>query len=92
MHGFVGVIDIPVVFERDKSNRIIGYKTDGQVFKLITSDIEKSEMFPRKELYHNPNNYVYHEPNQTGDCIRTNIFCCANAKTGTNRKKASRYR
>jgi CubicO group peptidase (beta-lactamase class C family) len=71
LDSFVNIADIPVVFERDKSNRVIGYKTDGQVFKLITSDIEKSEMFPRKELYHNPNNYVYHEPIQTADGLKT---------------------
>lgn len=71
LDSFVNIADIPVVFERDKSNRIVGYKVDGQVFKLISSHIEKSVMFPRKELYHNPNNYVYHEPNQTADGLET---------------------
>ena len=71
LDSFVNIADIPVVFERDKSNRVIGYKTDGQLFKLITPNIEKLEMFPRKELYHNPNNYAYQEPNQTADGLET---------------------
>jgi len=74
LDSFANIADIPVVFERDKSNRVIGYKTDGQVFKLITSDIEKMEMFPRKELFHNPNNYVYHKPNQTADGLETGFL------------------
>jgi CubicO group peptidase (beta-lactamase class C family) len=71
LDSFANIADIPVVFERDKSNRIKGYKTDGQVFKLITSDIKKPEMFPRKELFHNPANYVYHKPKKTTDGLET---------------------
>lgn len=71
LDSFANNQNIPVVFERDKSNRITGYKTDGQEFKRITSSIEKMEMLPRKELFHNPDNYVYHKPKKTTDGLET---------------------
>ena len=71
LDSFANIQNIPVVFERDKFNRITGYKTDGQEFKLISSSIEKMEMFPRKELFHSPDNYVYHKPKKTTDGLET---------------------
>lgn len=71
LDSFANNQNILVVFERDKSNRITGYKTDGQEFKRITSSIEKMEMLPRKELFHNPDNYVYHKPKKTTDGLET---------------------
>jgi len=71
LDSFTNIQDVPVVFERDKSNRVKGYRTDGLEFKLITSEIEKTEMFPRKELFHNPDNYVYHKPKKTTDGLET---------------------
>ncbi|MGK0309186.1 MAG: CubicO group peptidase (beta-lactamase class C family) [Urechidicola sp.] len=68
---FANIADIPVIFERGKSNQIIAYKTDGQKFKLIASDFEKMEMFPRKELFDNPDNYVYQKPKETTDGLKT---------------------
>ncbi len=62
LDSFANNADIPVIFERDRSNHVISYKTDGQEFKLITSEVEKMEMFPRKELFHNPDNYAYQKP------------------------------
>jgi len=71
LDSFTNIQDVPVVFERAKSNRVKGYRTDGIEFKLITSEIEKTEMFPRKELFHNPDNYVYHKPKKTTDGLET---------------------
>lgn len=71
LDSFANIADIPVVFERDESNRVKGYRTDGLEFKLITSDIEKMEMFPRRELFHNPDNYVYQKPKKTTDGLET---------------------
>ncbi|MFT6330582.1 MAG: CubicO group peptidase (beta-lactamase class C family) [Bermanella sp.] len=71
LDSFTNIQGVPVVFERDKSNRVKGYTTDGLKFKLITSEIEKMEMFPRKELFHNPDKYVYHKPKKTTDGLET---------------------
>lgn len=71
LDSFTNIQDIPVVFQRDKSDKVIGYETDGQSFKLISSDIQKPEMFPRKELFHNPNNYIYQEPKEKSDGLKT---------------------
>lgn len=71
---FANIADIPVIFERDKSNQIIGYKTDGQKFKLISYDIEKMEMFPRKELFHTPDNYKYKKPKEASDGLETGFL------------------
>ncbi|TXD85474.1 serine hydrolase [Subsaximicrobium wynnwilliamsii] len=71
LDSFTNIQDVPVVFERDKTNRVKGYRTDGLEFKLITSEIEKTEMFPRKELFHNPDSYVYHKPKKTEDGLET---------------------
>ncbi len=74
LDSFTNIADIPVIFERDKSNQIIGYKTDGQKFKLISSDIEKMEMFPRKELFHTPDNYEYQKPKEASDGLKTEFL------------------
>lgn len=71
---FANIADIPVIFERDKSNQIIGYKTDGQKFKLISYDIEKMEMFPRKELFHTPDNYAFQKPKEASDGLKTGLL------------------
>jgi CubicO group peptidase (beta-lactamase class C family) len=71
LDSFTNIQDIPVVFERDKSNQVKSYRTDGLEFKLITSEIERAEVFPRKELFHNPDNYVYHKPKKTTDGLET---------------------
>jgi CubicO group peptidase (beta-lactamase class C family) len=68
---FANITHIPVIFERDKSNQVIAYNIDGQKFKLIASDFEKMEMFPRKELFDNPDNYVYQKPKETSDGLKT---------------------
>jgi transcriptional regulator with XRE-family HTH domain len=74
LDSFANIADIPVIFERNKSNQIIGYKTDGQKFKLISSDIEEIEMFPRKELFQNPDNYAYQKPKETSDGLKTGLL------------------
>jgi len=60
-----------VIFERDNSKKVISYKSDGQEFKLLTKDIDKSNMFPRKELFDKPENYEYKQPRETNDGLAT---------------------
>jgi len=60
-----------VIFERDNSKKVISYKSDGQEFKLLTKDIDKSNMFPRKELFDKPENYEYKKPTETDDGLAT---------------------
>ncbi len=64
----------PVIFERNQSNQILAYKADGQKFGLITKDISKMEVFPRKALYHNPDDYTYQRPEQKDDGITTGFL------------------
>ncbi|XLS30600.1 serine hydrolase domain-containing protein [Flavobacteriaceae bacterium M23B6Z8] len=71
LDSFINISGIPVIFERDKSNQITGYKTDGQKFRMLDKEIEKMEMFPRKELYRNPDGYAYQKPEQENDGIVT---------------------
>jgi CubicO group peptidase (beta-lactamase class C family) len=74
LDSFTNIQDIPVVFERDKSNKVISYRSSGQSFELITTDFEKLEMFPRKELFHNPDNYVHQKPKETSDGLKTGLL------------------
>jgi len=71
LDSFTNTQDIPVVFQRDGSNQIIAYRTGGEEFKLITSEVENIEMFPRKELFHTPENYLYEQPIKTDDGLET---------------------
>jgi len=71
LDSFTNIQDIPVVFKRDKSNKVISYRTSGQSFALITTDFEKMEMFPRKELFYNADNYKYEKPKETSDGLKT---------------------
>lgn len=71
LDSFTDMQGSPVIFERDKSNKVISYTTDGQEFKLLTKDIDKSNMFPRKELFDNPENYDYKQPIETNDGLET---------------------
>jgi len=72
--SFENVSGSPVIFERDQSNQIVRYKADGQKFGLITKDISKMEVFPRKALYHNPDDYTYQKPEQKDDGITTGVL------------------
>lgn len=56
-----------VIFQRDSLNTVVNYKTEGQVFKLLTPEIDKSDMFPRKELFGNAENYRYKQPQKGND-------------------------
>jgi len=71
LDSFTDITSIPVVFKRDQFNKIKGYQTNGRIFNLITRAIQKTKMFPRKELFHSPNSYVYNEPNKTTDGLET---------------------
>lgn len=71
LDSFVNIQNSPVVFRRDKQNKINSYKADGQLFKLLKRDFEKMEMVPKRELLHNPNNYVYNIPTENNDGLAT---------------------
>lgn len=69
--SFVNIRNVPVVFNRDEAANVISYQSGGQVFKLITKEFDKMEMFPRKSLFHSPNSYEYVPPMQRNDGIQT---------------------
>jgi CubicO group peptidase (beta-lactamase class C family) len=71
LDSFTDMQGSSVIFDRDNSKKVISYKTDGQEFKLLTKDIDKSNMFPRKELFDNPENYAYKQPTETDDGLAT---------------------
>ncbi|MCW9707261.1 serine hydrolase domain-containing protein [Fodinibius salsisoli] len=64
---FSNVQNIPVAFQRDNQGNISGYTVNGQSFGLITTDIEKLVMYPRKELFDHPEDYTYQTPEETND-------------------------
>jgi len=73
--SFVNVRNKPVVFERDKDGNVLRYKSGNQNFKLLNKEFEKIEMFPRKELFKNANNYSYNKPEQKNDGLNIgNLF------------------
>ncbi len=69
--SFVNVRNKPVVFQRDENENVISYKSGGQNFKLLNRAFEKIEMFPRRELFHNVENYSYEVPEQKKDGLIT---------------------
>lgn len=69
--SFVNIQNAPVVFQRDKDNKIIAYRAGGQTFKLLNKDFEKMEMLPKKELFQNPEKYAYRQPKELGDGLET---------------------
>lgn len=65
--SFVNIRNKPVIFERDENGKILSYRSGGQNFKLLNKEFEKMEMFPRRELFHNADNYSYEMPQQKND-------------------------
>lgn len=65
--SFVNLQNTPVVFFRDPSSLVAGYRVEGQSFQLLAEHIDKQVMFPRKELYHDPDSYSYDSPMNTND-------------------------
>jgi len=63
-----------VVFNRNESKKVINYLSGDQFYKLITTNINKGEMFPRKELFHNPENYRYKQPTDINDGLKTGVL------------------
>lgn len=68
---FSNVEDIPVIFQRDDQGNINGYMINGQYFELITTDIIKMVMYPRKEMFDHPEDYTYQIPEKTNDGLET---------------------
>ena len=54
LDSFTNVQGNPVVFQRGKNNRVISYKAGRDTFKLVSVEFDEMEMFPRKELFGNP--------------------------------------
>ena len=69
--SFTNIQGTPITFSRDHSNKVVDYQTDGQIFKLISVDIEKIEMLPRRALFHNPDGYQYQQPPKIDDGLNT---------------------
>ncbi|GAA5523154.1 hypothetical protein Asal01_03122 [Fodinibius salicampi] len=66
---FSNVEDIPVVFQRDDQGNVNGYIVNEQSFELITTDIEKLVMYPRKKMFDHPEDYTYQTPEKTNDIL-----------------------
>ena len=71
LDSFTNNQDIPVVFKRDGVNKVISYETGGQSFRQLSTNFEKMEMFPLKELFHKPHSYKYQRPKETSDGLKT---------------------
>jgi CubicO group peptidase (beta-lactamase class C family) len=65
--SFTNVQHIPVTFQRDENGKIKSYKFEGETFTYISSDFEKVEMYPRKQLFNNAEAYVYKTPEKSKD-------------------------
>lgn len=74
LDSFTNVQGSPVVFQRDKNNKVISYKAGTNYFKLISAEFDKIEMFPRKELFGNSDNYSYQKPTQEKDGLETDFI------------------
>ncbi|MEO9871812.1 serine hydrolase domain-containing protein [Ekhidna sp.] len=70
LDSFVNIQNSPVVFQRNKDNNISGYKAGGEKFNLISKEFQKMEMFPRRALFHNPDNYRYKQPEEVNDGLK----------------------
>lgn len=60
-----------VIFQRDEHGKVISYTYEGKAFKRLTTEIEKYDWFPRKELYNREDNYKYQIPKQLNDGLTT---------------------
>ncbi|MBC7000755.1 hypothetical protein, partial [Cytophaga sp. FL35] len=69
--SFVNIRNQSVVFGRGKDGRVVNYRTGGRNFKLLSREFKKVEMFPRRDLFHNPESYTYVMPEQKNDGLAT---------------------
>ncbi len=74
LDSFKNIQNAPVVFFRDENNKVKGYKAGGQAFALIATDIEQTEMLPRRALFNHPEDYAYSKPEQIADGIETGVL------------------
>ena len=74
LDSFTNVQGNPVVFQRGKNNNVISYKAGGDIFKLISVEFDKMKMFPRKELFENPDDYSYQKPTKEKDGLETDLL------------------
>jgi len=72
--SFTNMQGASIIFGRDASNEVAYYNSGGQLFKLITKNIQKTGMLPRKELFHNPDDYRYRRPNKINDGLETGLL------------------
>ena len=61
----------PVIFQRDRNGNVKSYNADRKVFQRLSSYAEKTEWFPRKDLYGNENAYRYQSPSDLHDGLVT---------------------
>lgn len=71
LDSFVNVQNELIIFHRDRENNVIHIEAEGTNFKLITKDFKRVAMLPRKELFHQPENYVYQQPVAMQDGLAT---------------------
>lgn len=68
--SFANIQDVPVVFGRNETGIVTDFQVNNQTFKLLTTEFEKMEMAPRKELLNNPDNYRYAQPKSLSDELK----------------------
>ncbi len=68
---FINVQETPVVFNRNAQGSVESYSINNQTFRLISTEIEKMEMFPRKELFKHPESFAYQVPELIDDGLPT---------------------
>lgn len=78
--SFVNIRNQPVVFDRDEKGHVVSYTSGGQNFKLLNKTFQKAEMFPRKELFHTPEDYAYASPIPKNDGLKTGLLSEAFSK------------
>lgn len=69
--SFLDAQNSPVVFLRNEDQQVTGYRTSGQIFKLINKELGDLEMLPRKSLFKNPQGYQYKKPEFFDDGLTT---------------------
>ena len=74
LDSFIDIQGSSVVFKRNEIKDIVSFESDGQAFKLLDANIQKTEMYPREDLFHNPNSYKYKKPKEINDGLKTGLL------------------
>jgi len=65
--SFTNAQNVPLTFQRDEKGSVKSYRVEGEVFAYISSDFDRINMYPRKELFNNSDAYGYEIPVKSSD-------------------------